>query len=401
MLADKHVVLGVAGSIAAYKAVYLTRLFTEAGAQVWPVLTSAAARFVGPLTFSSLSGHRTVVDWWSTAQAGEIGHVELAHKADVVVLAPASADLLARLFAGRADDPLSAIVLATRAPLVVAPAMEDGMWRHPATQQHVTALSARGASIVAPEAGSLASGREGTGRLAEPETIFAAVQRTLSKKDLTGHRVLVTAGPTREAFDPARFVTNPSSGKMGYALATLAHRRGAQVVLVSGPTQLAPPVGVELVTVTTTTEMLEACRPRVAGSSVLLMAAAPVDYRPAIFSKTKLKKEEAGGRFAVEMENTPDILRELAPRRQGCFTVGFAAETAQLVSHAKSKLQAKDLDLIVANDITRPDAGFAVDTNAVVIIDRQGQAESLPVMSKEAVANAILDRVASLCEPRE
>jgi phosphopantothenoylcysteine decarboxylase / phosphopantothenate---cysteine ligase len=400
MLSDKHIVLGVSGSIAAYKAVYLLRLLTEQRAEVWPVLTPSACRFVGPLTFSALSGHRAVVDLWTSGAAGEIGHVELAHRADAVVLAPTTADLLARLAQGRADDPLTAIALATRAPLVIAPAMEDGMWSHEATQEHVVTLVRRGARIVAPVSGELASGRVGAGRLAEPEHILEVLLSALGPNDLLGHTVLVTAGPTREAFDPARFVSNASTGKMGYALARVARRRGARVILVSGPSELTPPGGCELVRITTARELLEACERHLGDASILVMAAAPVDYRPSVFSKSKIKKDEAGGRRAVEFESTPDILRTLRARERGVFTVGFAAESGQIVSHAKEKLARKDLDLIVANDITRPDAGFAVETNAVVIIDREGRAETLPTMSKEHVATALLDRVVQHLEPK-
>ncbi len=400
MLAGKHVVLGVSGSIAAYKAVYLTRLLIEARAEVWPVLTPSAARFVGPLTFSALSGHRAVVDLWASGAAGEVGHVELAHRADLVVLAPATADLLARLAQGRADDPLTAIALSTRAPMVVAPAMEDGMWHHEATREHVLTLLRRGVRVVAPGTGELASGRVGAGRLAEPEDILDAAFTALTPQSLAGHTVLVTAGPTREAFDPARFVSNASSGKMGYALARMARRRGARVHLVSGPTVLAPPLGCELTRVETTRDMLEACERLLPETSILVMAAAPADYRPAVFSKAKLKKEQGGSRMSVELESTPDILRSLQARQKGVFVVGFAAESGQLVTNAKDKVEKKDLDLIVANDITRPDAGFAVDTNAVVIIDRDGNAESLPTMTKEAVAEAVLERAAKLAGRR-
>lgn len=397
-LAGKNVVLGVSGSIAAYKAVYLTRLLVEAGAEVWPILTQAATRFVGPLTFSALTGHRAVTDMWSSAEAGEIGHVELAHRASAFVLAPASADLIARLALGRADEPLGAVALSTRAPWVVAPAMEEGMWLNPVTQGHVASLAARGARIVSPGEGALASGRSGVGRLAEPEHIFEATLAALVPQDLAGQRLVVTAGPTREAFDPARFLSNASSGKMGYAIARVARRRGAEVRLVTGPTELAPPFGVEVVRVTTTLELLTACQTAIAGASALIMAAAPADFRPAAPSAHKRKKTP-GERFTVDLESNPDILRTLGARSRGLAVVGFAAESQDVAANARKKLVDKDLDLVVANDITAPGAGFAVDTNAVVLVSREGD-ETLPVMSKDDVASAILDRLVALLRGR-
>lgn len=390
----KQLLLGVSGSVAAYKALYLTRLCVEAGAEVWPVLTPSAARFIGPLSFAALSGHRPVTDLWSPAEAGEIGHVELAHRVDLLVLAPATADLLARLAAGRADDPLCAIALATPAPWLVAPAMESGMWTSPATQAHVEALRRRGARFVEPTEGELASGRSGVGRLAEPEVIFEAILEALGPADLTGERVLVSAGPTREAFDPARFVSNASSGKMGYALARAAKLRGAQVHLVSGPTQLAPPAGVAFTPVETTGEMLEACRGALDWSTVLVMAAAPCDFKPAQRAEHKLKKTDEP--LTVALERTPDVLQSLRARSRERLVVGFAAESRDVLTYARDKLVAKDLDLIVANDITEPGAGFATDTNRVDLLDRDGTHTPLPRLGKEAVAHAILDRVAAL-----
>jgi phosphopantothenoylcysteine decarboxylase/phosphopantothenate--cysteine ligase len=400
MLYEKNVVLGVSGSIAAYKAVYLARLLIEARARVYPMLTRSATRFIGPLTLSSLTGHRAVTDMWSQAEAGEIGHVEWAHLADVLVLAPATADLLARLAVGRADSPLTAVALATRVPWVVAPAMESGMWQNDATQQNIQILRDRGARVVDPQEGTLASGRVGVGRMAEPEDIFEEALAAVAPLDLVGQRVLVTAGPTREGFDPVRFISNASTGKMGYALAREARCRGAEVCLVSGPTQLRPPHGVRLVRVTTTQEMLDACRANAASASIIIMAAAPADHRPASYSAVKTKKAPGEARFQIELENTPDILVELKARKPGCIVVGFAAETGAVGEKARGKLAAKDLDMIVANDVTRPDAGFAVDTNVVEIIMRDGSQTSLPTMTKDAVAAEILDRVAQLVDAR-
>jgi phosphopantothenoylcysteine decarboxylase/phosphopantothenate--cysteine ligase len=398
MLSGKQLLLGVSGSIAAYKAVYLARLFVEAGAEVWPILTAAATRFVGPMTFAALTRHRPVVDMWSAAEAGEISHVELAHRAEVLVLAPATADLLARLDLGRADDPLAAVALATRAPWVVAPAMESGMWQNPATQAHVNALTARGARFVMPRVGHLASGAQGVGRMAEPDEILEAVLDTLSPHDLRGQKILVTAGPTREPLDPVRFLSNPSSGKMGYAVARAARRRGAEVHLVTGPTSLPVPSGVTVTRVTTTAELAAACEQVFPQASVLIMAAAPADFRPVTAQATKTPKPKA--RFDLALEPTVDVLRTLAPSRGGRVVVGFAAETDDVAAKAQAKLVAKDLDLIVANDVSRPDAGFGVDTNVVTLIDRDGVATALPPLSKDAVADQILDRVVALLAAR-
>ncbi len=295
---------------------------------------------------------------------------------------------------------LGAVALATKAPWVVAPAMETGMWENAATQAHINTLRDRGARIVGPQEGSLASGRQGIGRMAEPEDIFEAAAAAVAPQDLIGQTVLVTAGPTREGFDPVRFISNASSGKMGYALAREAQRRGAKVVLVTGPTFLRRPDGIRVIRVETTDEMLAACRDNLAESSVLLMAAAPADFRPRSFSAVKTKKTAGAAQFQAEMENTPDILIELDARQNGRVVVGFAAETGALTEKARAKLEAKNLDMIVANDVTRPDAGFAVDTNAVEIIERNGSQTNLPVMSKDAVAVEILDRVAALVDAR-
>ena len=400
MLKNRHVVLGVSGSIAAYKAVHLARRLVEAGAEVWPILTRAATRFVGPLTFSVLCDHRAIVDMWNASEGGEVNHVELAHRADLLLLAPTTADLLARLGMGRADDPLAAVALATRAPWIVAPAMESGMWEHATTQEHVRVLTARGARFVMPGSGRLASGASGVGRMAEPDEVLAVALMALTSQDLAGQRVLVTAGPTRERFDPVRFISNPSSGKMGYALATMARQRGATVTLVSGPTSLTPPFGVEVVRVETTEEMLRACAAHLGAASVFLMAAAPADHRPVTIASSKIKKQAMGRRFAVELEGTADILLSLRERLSGRVVVGFAAETEDIAVHATEKLQSKNLDLIVANDVTRADSGFGTDTNCVTILDRDGGAERLPVLTKELVADKILDRVVKILTVR-
>lgn len=401
MLKGSKIVLGVSGSIAAYKAVHLARLCVEGGAKVWPVLTASACRFVGPLTFSVLTGHRAVTDLWSAAQAGEVGHVELAQGADLLVLAPATADLLVRLAQGRADDPLAAVALATRAPWVLAPAMETGMWENPATQQAVAALERRGEDtgasvhLVPPGAGALASGRVGAGRMAEPPEVFEQMQAALTAQDFAGQTILVTAGPTREALDPARFISNPATGRMGYALARAARMRGARVRLVHGPTEVQTPPGVEATAVGSTDQMLQACRALLPGANALIMAAAPADFGPATPAASSKYKKEGRETLQLNLVATPDILKTLGARAAGCFVVGFAAETDDLVANARKKLTAKDLDLVVANPIGRPETGFGADTNQVTLVDRSGGITELPLLSKDAVAHSILDNLAA------
>lgn len=395
-LRGKHIVLGVTGSIAAYKALLVTRQLALAGAHVWPVLTQAATRFVAPLSFSVLAGHRAITDLWSAAGDGEVSHVELAHRADALLIAPATADTLARLAQGRADDPLGSIALATRAPLLVAPAMETGMWEHPATREHVATLTSRGVRFVAPQSGELASGRDGVGRLAEPDEIVSQLVRLLTQQDLAGEHLVVTAGPTREALDPARFVSNRSSGKMGFALARAAATRGATVRLITGPTALSSPQGVETTRIETTEQLLAACRDALPTCTALIMAAAPADYRAMAPAANKLKKRAQGDALTLHLVATPDILLALAARTAQRIVIGFAAESHELLPHARAKLEAKDLDLIVANDIGRADAGFEVDTNAVVLLHRDGTTAELGVLPKLEVAHAILDEVVRL-----
>ena len=393
ILRDKQVVLGVCGSIAAYKSVYLTRLLVGAGAQVWPILSPGASRFVAPLSFAALAGRRPVTDLWEQAQGGEIGHVELAHRADAVVLAPLTANSLARLSQGHADDPLSALVLSARAPLLLAPAMESGMWDNAATQEHLLRLQARGALLVPPEAGSLASGRSGMGRMAEPEQILLALEAALLPQDLRGEHVLVTAGPTREAFDPARYISNPSTGKMGYALARAAQARGARVHLIAGPTALPNPAGMECTRVTSTQDMLEACSAALPPATLLLMAAAPADYRPVAYSPDKLKKRAGGDKLNLALESTPDILATLMPRTVNRLVVGFAAETGDVVQHGQEKLQRKNLDMLLANQVGTATTGFGSDTNAGWLLRPDTEPLTLPLMSKAALAHVLLDHV--------
>lgn len=400
LLENRRILLGVTGGIAAYKVCTLASHLSQAGALVDVVMTEAATRFVAPLTFEALTGRPVYTDMWCTAGEAlptHIAHVGLAHAAELLVVAPATANTIARLAHGLADNLLTTLALAASCPLVIVPAMDAGMWEHPATQANVAVLKERGAYIVGPAWGRMASGLSGRGRMVEPEEVLGHIRLVLGKGGpLAGRKVIVTAGPTREPLDPVRFISNPSSGRQGFALAQAALDRGAQVTLITGPTWLPTPVGAERVEVTTAQEMHDAVLAALEGSDVLLMAAAVADYRAVSVAMQKIKKAEET--LSLQLVRTPDILsvvrdaRGVRPR----VVVGFAAESEQLVAHARSKLLAKNLDLIVANDITARDAGFGVETNRVVLVGRDGSVESLPLMSKTAVAEAILDRVVAL-----
>ena len=393
-LEGKRVLVGVSGGIAAYKAAELVRALNVAGAQVQVMMTRNAQEFITPLTLQTLSGNPVATDTFSLPQESEIGHIRLADTADAIVLAPATADLIGRMAHGLADDLLTTVLLATRAPIIVAPAMNVHMWENPIVQGNLERLRQAGMVVVEPEAGFLACGYEGKGRLADTEILVAAVRRVLTPSDLAGERVLVTAGPNREPLDPVRFVSNRSTGKMGFAVASAAHRRGAEVVLVAGPVSLATPAGVRRVDVATAREMLAAVESEFEAASILVMSAAVADYRPASVAKEKIKKTEGG--LSIVMERNPDILATLGPRKRGRLFVGFAAETNDVLENAARKLAAKNLDLMVANDVSRADAGFAVDTNAVVLLDARGGREELPLMSKDEVAEAIVDRIVAI-----
>jgi len=398
-LQGKRILLGVTGSIAAYKAVELLRELLTRGAAVQVVMTEAAARFVAPLTFETLSRQPVLLDMWSLHYGSKIGHIEATARADLFLIAPATARTLAKLALGLADDFLANIFLASRCPALVAPAMDADMYQHAAVQANLARLRERGVQVVGPGVGELASGLVGPGRLADLPEILAAVEALLARAgDLAGEVVLVTAGPTREPIDPVRYLSNRSSGKMGYAVADAALARGARVVLVSGPTALAAPPGAELVPVETAQEMYEAVLSRLEEATVVIKAAAVADYRPAQAASRKLKK--AAGVPEVRLEPTPDILAEVGRRKGRRVLVGFAAETEDLVANARAKLERKHLDLVVANEVGRPGAGFEADTNAVKILDASGQAEDVPVQSKRAVADRVLDRVAALVRGR-
>ena len=395
MLSGKTVVLGVTGGIAAYKACELTSRLRKAGAQVYVVMTKNACEFVVPLTFETLSNHPVVTDTFARPEKWEVEHVALAKRADVFVIAPATANIMAKLAVGLADDMLSTTALATRAPLLIAPAMNTGMWENAATRQNVETLRARGARLIGPEGGFLACGDQGAGRMSEPENIFDAIAETLARtEDMRGLRVLVTAGPTQEKIDPVRYLTNRSSGKMGYAVAQAAAERGARVTLVSGPVRLAAPAGVEMVPVVSTQDLYNEMTRRCGEADVIVQAAAPADFTPVSAAEHKLKKQ--GGDMTLALRETPDVAAAVGRlKREGQTLVGFAAETDNVLENAGGKLLKKRLDMIVANDVTAPGAGFDVDTNVVTFITKDAR-ETLPLMSKREVAQRLLSRVLAL-----
>ncbi|MBE9512879.1 MAG: bifunctional phosphopantothenoylcysteine decarboxylase/phosphopantothenate--cysteine ligase CoaBC [Chloroflexi bacterium] len=395
MLADKTVILGITGSIAAYKAADLASKLTQAGARVEVVMTKSATRFITPLTFRSLTGRRPVDMFDPDSELG-IGHITLAEAADIVVIAPATANIIAKLAAGISDDTLTCTVLATRAPTIIAPAMHDSMFHNPITQDNLTKLKARGFTIVGPEQGRLASGDVGMGRLATTEKIINIISNLLERNgDLASKHIVVTAGGTQEPIDPVRYIGNRASGKMGYALAKAARDRGAEVKLITAPTPLPEPVGIEAIHIRTAAQMKQAVAEAVIGADALIMAAAVADYQPKSTAKAKIKKTSPT--LALELVRTPDILTEVT----GNFLkVGFAAESHDVITNAREKLEKKHLDLIVANDITDRDSGFGSDTNKVTIIDKQGNIDSLPLLTKREVADKILDRVVELLAKR-
>jgi phosphopantothenoylcysteine decarboxylase/phosphopantothenate--cysteine ligase len=392
MLSNKTVVLGITGSIAAYKAAEIASRLTQAGAKVNVIMTKEAIQFVSPVTLRAVTGRPVVTEMFDLASEFSIGHVSLAKSADIIVIAPATANIIAKLATGIADDMLCCTVLATRAPVLVAPAMETNMYSNPVTQDNLSRLKARGFVIVAPATGWLASGKEGPGRLADIGDIMGTIHQVLGRGgDLTGKHIVVTAGGTQEPIDPVRYISNRSSGKMGYALAEAARDRGAQVTLITAPTSLSGPVGVDMVEVDTAQEMRQAVEHATTQADALVMAAAVADYRPTRAARGKIKKGQAG--LTLEMECTPDILTSVT----GNFIkVGFAAESSNLVENAREKLKQKGLDFIVANDIAASDSGFGTDTNRVTIIDRQGRVDKLPLLSKREVSDHILDRVVEL-----
>lgn len=390
------VVLGVTGGIAVYKACELLRLLQKRGIDVFVVMTQNACRFVAPLTFETLSGHPVAVDTFDRPQTWEVEHIALAKRADLFLIAPATANIMGKMACGIADDMLSTTVMATRAPVLVAPAMNTGMWENAAVQQNVKTLRARGVEIVAPVSGHLACGDNGAGKLEDVAVIAErACELLFSKKDMEGLRVMVTAGPSREALDPVRYISNRSSGKMGYAIAQAAQKRGAEVTLLSGPVAIEAPQGVKLVPFTTTQELLDRASELAQEQDLLIQAAAPADYRAKEIAPQKIKKQ-GGEPMTFTLVENPDVAATLGKaKRSGQVFVGFAAETNDVLAHARDKLARKNLDMIVANDVTRPGAGFDVDTNIVTLITKDEQ-EALPMMSKAEVAQRILDRALAL-----
>ena len=393
---DKRVLLGVSGSIAAYKAVDLASKLTQAGAAVDVLMTYSATHFITPLSFRSITHRPVLVDLFDINSPQAIEHVALAKSANVLVVAPATAHLIAKLALGLADDPISVIALATSAPLVLAPAMDANMWQHPAVQRNVDTLTQRGAVIVGPGQGRLASGLVGWGRVAETPELMGRIAQTLGAHgDLSGRAIVVSAGGTQEPIDLVRVITNRSSGKMGYAIAEAARDRGADVILIKAPTALDDPPGVRVMPVETAEEMRQAVQDAARSADALVMAAAVADYRPAAPSSHKMKKE-AASELAIDLERTTDIIASVP---SGIVKAAFAAESDNLLGNARAKLRSKGADLVVANDITIPDAGFGSDTNKVWLLDEDSELE-LPLMPKYDVAMAILDRIAALLHKR-
>lgn len=403
-LAGAQVVVAVGGGIAAYKAAEVVRGLVKQDATVQVVMTDSATRFIAPLTFQALTGRKVFTDLFDLTQESEIGHIQVADRADLVVVAPATANLIARMAAGMADDVVTSVLLATRAPVLLAPSMNVNMWNHPLTQRNLQTLVGIGHRVVEPGEGFLACRWIGKGRLAEPAEIVEAAAHVLSPRDLAGRRVVVSAGPTHEAIDPVRFLGNRSSGKMGYAVAAAAARRGAEVTLVAGPTALADPHGVVVAHVETARQMQAEVERAADGAHAVIMAAAVADFRPVAPATHKLKRSEMTGPLSIGLEANPDLLAGLGERRRaaggaGPLLVGFAAETRDVESYARAKLRAKGCDLVVANDVTEPGAGFAVDTNRVILVDADGTA---PVAAgpKTEVAHRILDRVVAMLARR-
>jgi phosphopantothenoylcysteine decarboxylase / phosphopantothenate---cysteine ligase len=394
ILRDKTIVLGVSGGIAAYKAAEIVRALVQRGAKVRVMMTRNAQEFITPLTLQTLAQSPVATDTFNLTQESEIGHIRLADSADAVLIAPATANLIAKAAAGIADDILTTVLLATQAPVAFAPAMNVHMYAHPTVIENLGRLRARGATIIEPAEGELACGYEGKGRLPDTAIVVAELERILSPNDLTAERVLVTAGPTQEAIDPVRFVSNRSSGKMGFAIAAAARRRGAQVRLVAGPSALATPYGVERIDTGSAAELLSATSSHFPWATALVMAAAVADFRPAHPAAGKVKKNSKG--IELKMSSIADELPRIAAKKGSRLMIGFAAETDDLAANAKSKLARKRLDLIVANDVTQAGAGFGVDTNIVTFFGADGSVESLPILSKDQVADKILDRLAAM-----
>ncbi len=390
----KKIVLGISGGIAAYKSAELARLLIKEGATVQVVMTAAAERFVAPLTFSTLTGRPVYRSLFTEPVQSSTVHIDLAREPDLILVAPATANLMGKAATGIADDLLSTVLLAVRldeCPVIFAPAMNTAMFQNPAVRDNLAQLRKRGFIIADPLSGELACGEVGEGRMAEPEQLLTLIKRTLAiSDDYAGESVLVTAGPTRESLDPVRFFSNHSSGRMGYALALAARNRGAKVILVSGPTALNPPAGIEFYPVTTAREMYDIVLESFPAVDVVIKTAAVADFRPELAAEQKIKKKDE---LQLRLVRNPDILEELGARKNKQFLVGFAAETTDLLNYARAKMEQKNLDLMVANDVTQPGAGFNTETNIVQLLYRGGGVEALPLMSKDELSHQILDRI--------
>lgn len=391
MLKGKNVLLGMTGGIAAYKTGELIRECIRRGANVKVIMTEHAREFMTPMTVQTLSQSPVFTDMFSLIKDYDIAHISLAEFADIAVIAPATANVIGKVASGIADDLLTTVLMATKAPVLVCPAMNMNMYANPIVQENISKLSTRGYQFVEPGYGELACKVTGPGRLPEVPEIMEAIETALTEKDLAGERILITAGPTREPFDPVRFISNHSSGKMGYALAMMARRRGAHVTLVSGPSALAVPFGVRFIAISTAVDMRDAVMAHLERTTVVIKAAAVSDYRPAEVAPNKIKKKE--GPLTIKLVRNPDIISEIGQQKGNRILVGFAMESENLLENAKEKLRAKNMDMIIANDLTQEGAGFQTDTNIIKILDRNGGMEELPLMDKGDVANRILDRI--------
>jgi len=395
---QRRIVLGVTGGIACYKAVDLVRLLVKTGYRVQVIMTRGAVEFVTPLTFQTISGNPVATETFNLTQESEIGHINLADSADLFVIAPATANVIGKFANGIADDLLTTVLMATQAPVLIAPAMNVHMYENPILQENLRKLRRLGYHVMEPAEGFLACGYEGKGRLPDAEKIAEAIGGLLKNRDLGGEKLLISAGPSREPLDPVRYISNRSSGKMGYALARAAVRRGAEVTLISGPTALEPPAGARLISVTTAAEMRDAVIKEFAQCTAIVMTAAVADYRPTMVADQKMKR----GKEPVELrlEPNPDILKELSDKKDGKLLVGFAAETEELTANAEKKLREKNLDMIIANNVAEAGSGFDGDTNIATILDRTGAKRSLPLMSKDELADCIYDHFLALKSQR-
>ena len=394
MLKGKKIVLGITGGIAAYKSAELTREFIKRGADVKVIMTENATRFITPLTLQTLSGNPVYTEMFSLIEKSEISHISLADEADILIITPATANIIGKIASGLADDLLSTTVMATKAPVLICPAMNSNMYTNDIVKENISKLVSKKHFFIESAYGELACGTEGSGRLPPLDEIIEEVESILTESDLAGEKILITAGPTQEPFDPVRYVTNYSSGKMGYALATMARRRGAEVTLISGPSSLSEPFGVKFLQVSSALEMRDTVMNNMEDSTVIIKAAAVADFRPATISDDKIKK--GSDPLNVRLERNPDIISEIAQKKGNRILVGFAVETENLIENASKKMFEKNMDLIVANDVTQDGAGFRTDTNIVKILDREGGVEELPILDKIEVADRILDRIKAM-----